>query len=368
MGWRVFSDGNRDNDQGVFIPANHQISYDQNNSQFEIIYSGSNTLYVPAEKSTILFVAEYRNILSVQSCYVGVDNKLIHNDPAGGTVTIKLEDETPSDSGVGIYAGQSYTVTAAPKPGYEFKGWYYTFDSENDQQNQTVYVISETNKTYSGIYAFNENVTIHAQFVEIAVAPILNVIAEDDTTAKTLEDNGIVSTDENYTQGYGGSEYGNTIATSFHITRQFANTTTMPGGVWTIYLPVNGTFMKVPNSDDKSIYNYVDFSKDIVKDSANSGKSNFGNIYDMNSSDNARTEMFKVYVGGHNNLTLTNATVNFGIVIDNVYAPKATAGFKVETSKPDDVSELGETNSIYTHYKDGDYVHNEGKLNGGGGQ
>lgn len=368
VGWRVFSDGDRTADQGVFIPADHEVIYDEDKNEFTITYDNK-TLTVPTKENTILFVAEYRNKLFVQSCYVGVDNNLVHDDPAGGTATIQLEGGSPSDSSVGIYAGQRYTVTAEPKPGYEFKGWYYTFDSENGQQNQTVYVISETDTTYSGIYAFNENVTIHAQFVEIAVAPILNVIAEGDTTEKTLTDNGIVSTDTNYTHGYGGSEYGNTIATSFHITRDFTGTNTMPGGVWTIYLPVNGTFMKVPETDNKNDYNHVDFNKQVVKDNTNKGKSNYGTIYDMNSSDEASTEMYRVYVGGHTNLTLTNATVVFGIVIDNVYAPNATAGFKVESVKPGDADELNDTNSIYTHYKDdGKYQHNEDKLNGGGGQ
>ena len=55
-------------------------------------------------------------------------------------------------------------------------------------------------------------------------------------------------------------------------------------------------------------------------------------------------------------------------MIDNVYAPNATAGFKVESVTPGDADELNDTNSIYTHYDDGDYVHDESKLNGGGGQ
>lgn len=362
VGWRVFSDGDRTADMGVFIPAIHQISYDQTDSTFTIIYNGSTKLTVPTNNNTILFVAEYRNILSVQSCYVGVDKEVVHDDWAGGTASIQLEGSDDTSTSIGIYSGQRYTVTAEPKPGYEFKGWYYTFDDSDDK---TVYVIPSTDKTYSGIYSFNENITIHAQFVEIAVAPILNVIAEDEEAETELVSKGIVSTDENYTHGYGGSEYGNTIATSFHITRDFTGTTTMPGGVWTIYLPVNGTYMKVPETDNRNDYDHVDFNRQVVKDNTNTGKSNYGTIYDMKSSDDARTEKFSVYVGGHSNLTLTDATVVFGIVIDNVYAPNATAGFKVESEKPTDVPELNDDNSIYTHYKeDGKYEHDESKLDG----
>lgn len=363
VGWRVFSDGDTSaEDQGIFIPKDHTVSYNQVYSEFNITYNGSAILTVPTNNDTILFVAEYRNILSVQSCYVGVDKKVVHDDWAGGTASIQLEGSDDTSTSIGIYSGQRYTVTAEPKPGYEFKGWYYTFDDSDDK---TVYVIPSTDKTYSGIYSLNENVTIHAQFVEIAVAPILNVIAEDEVAETELVSKGIVSTDENYTHGYGGSEYGNTIATSFHITRDFTGTTTMPGGVWTIYLPVNGTYMKVPETDNRNDYDHVDFSRQVVKDNTNTGKSNYGTIYDMKSSDDARTEKFSVYVGGHSNLTLTDATVVFGIVIDNVYAPNATAGFKVESEKPADVPELNDDNSIYTHYEeDGKYEHDESKLDG----
>ena len=365
VGWRVFSDGDISGaDQGVFIPKDHKISYDQEGKKFIIDYNNGESLTVSTTNDTILFLAEYRNTLKVQSCYVGVDKFVEHDDSSGGTATIKLEGSDEKGSSVGIYAGQKYTVEAAPKPGYEFKGWYYTFDSEDQLPNQTVHVIPSTDTTYSGTFSSNENITIHAQFVEIAVTPVLSVIAEDKDSEDILKNNGIVSTNTNYTHGYGGSEYGNTIATSFHITRDFGGSINMPGGVWTIYLPVNGTFMKVPDGDNQSDYDHVNFNTAVVRDSSNSDKANFGTIYDMKSSDDAQTEKFNIYVGGSSSITLTNATVNFGLIIDNVYAPKATAGFKVESQKPTDTPDVDETNSIYTDYNRGEkYEHDEDILN-----
>ena len=103
---------------------------------------------------------------------------------------------------------------------------------------------------------------------------------------------------------------------------------------------------------------------EVVADTADV-ENNKGTIY-ATKTDSAfdQTEKFQFYVGS--GTTLSGGSVIFGLVIDNVYAPKATAGFKVTDTQPDDVGALDDNNSINTKNTAGkdDYVHNEGILSG----
>lgn len=350
-GWRVFADGS--GDEGLFIPAEHRIEYN-NNGVFDIYWNDGEEKHisVPTKNDMVLFLAEYKYSVSVNACYIGVDGETQHNDTAGGTAFINGADR------VHLHSGESFTVSAMPKPGYEFKGWYYTYD---DDETGKVYIIPDTDTEYSSIFSAGADITVHARFVEIAVEPRLFTAAEDEAAAELLAAEGM---SEALTGGYGGGKYGNTIATAFSITRDFSGTESLPGGVWTVYLPTNSAFIKIPDGEeDSSVYTNVDLENPVVSDSYGVDH-NKGSIYGMQSSAIGRTEMFRLYAGSGSGVVLTDATVKFGLVIDNLYAPNASAGFKITSEKPSGIPALDWDNSIHTEYGSGGYEHDESALGG----
>lgn len=364
----VGKDGEKTSDyNGEFIPADHKvecakISGDIFKYTITYTYGDENkTLIANSSDRTLLFVAEYYNTLNVISCYVGVGDVTEHNNPAGGTATID-DGFNSGQTSAGLYSGQPYTLTAVPKTGYTFMGWYLQTGATDDD----VSPISSMDTTYNDVFLSNTDVTIHAMFVETAVTPKLAVIGQNEQAKQTLKNKGIINTIEEgtYTDGYGRDVYGNTISTSFTLTRDFSGYYTKDniGGVWTIYIPTNGTFMKVPEND-KTDYRYLDFVGGQVVADTGAVQNNKGTIYATKKGDAFdQTEKFEFYV--HSNTTVTEGTAIFGLVIDNVYARNATAGFKVTDSQPDGVGELNETNSIYTKDENGEYnyQHNEGVL------
>lgn len=374
VGWRVIADGSInhiDGDEvttytGELIPAGHTVEYDvevgvDGTKTYIITYideSGSEkTIRAEVPDGTILFLAVYYNTLTVEPCYVGVDGNIEHGDSAGGTATVSTNDGQNGTTAE-LYAGQEYTLTATPKTGYEFKGWYL---QNSDDENDTS-VIPDVGTPYTANFSSNRDVIIHARFVEIEVNPKVAVIAEDADAKLILNDEGITNTITNFTDGYGGDVYGNTISTCFDITRDFGEMSGDIGGVWTIYIPTNGTFMKVPDGDNKFNYLYLDFDNGKVVEDTKDVQNNKGTIYaTKQNGQHGETEKFEFYV--HSNTTVTGGSAVFGIVIDNVYAPNATAGFKVASSNSENVGELGEGNSIYTDYSKNDYNHDESVLN-----
>lgn len=373
-GWTIVSDNEvyfvNENDEkttdynGEFIPADHTVKCTVNDDDdktftYTITYTygdENKTLIANSSDRTLLFVAEYYNTLTVMSCYVGVDKITEHNDKAGGIATVSIDGSEP-DYSVAICTGQQYTLSAVEKVGYEFKGWYLQIGENFDD----VMPIT-TDNGYTASFSSNTDVTIHAMFVEKEVNPMLAVVAQDAESKEKLDAKNIKNTITDFTNGYGGNVYGNTISTSFTLTRDFSGYTTDDiGGVWTVKLPTVGTYMKVPYGDD-IVYKYLNKDDVVVED--NGVEFNSGTIYGTQEGLNT-TEQFQFYV--HSNTTVSgNGTAVFGLVIDNVYAPNATAGFKVTTEKPYDVGELDNTNSIYTENKtsNDDYVHNETILSG----
>lgn len=370
-GWTIVSDNEvyfvNENDEkptdynGEFIPPDHTVGCTENDDQtftYTITYTygdENKTLIANSSDRTLLFVAEYYNTLNVISCYVGVDKITEHNDKAGGIATVSIDASEPSES-VSIYSGQQYTLKATAKTGYEFKGWYLQISNDPDD----VKPITETDPVYTANFSSNTDVTIHAMFVEIEVNPKLAVVAQDAEAKAKLDAKDIINTITNFDDGYGGNVYGNTISTSFTLTRDFSGYTTDDiGGVWTVVLPTLGTYMKVSENDGVN-YQYIDTNDPVVEDK--DVKYNSGTIYGTQEGLNT-TDQFQFYV--HSSTTVTNGTAVFGLVIDNVYAPNATAGFKVTNGNTENLGELGDNNSIYTNYGSGEsYQHDEDKLNG----
>lgn len=349
-GWRVFSGGS---DEGILVPAEHRIEYN-NNGVFDIFWNDGEERHasIPTDNDMILFLADYEYKVSVNSCYIGVDGIAYHNDTAGGTAVINGGDF------VHLRTGQSFTVSASPKIGYEFKGWYYTYDSD---ETKKAYLIPDTNKVYTGVFPGSGDITVHARFVETAVDPQLFTAAQDQETAEVLAAAGM---EEALSGGYGGAKYGSTIATSFSITRDFSGTEALPGGVWTVYLPTNGTFVKIPDGEaDSALYPFADLSSPVVSDSGEI-EHNKGAVYRMQESAIGKTDKFRLYAGSSSGVVLTDATVRFGLVIDNLYAPNATAGFKITSEPPQDVPVLDSENSIHTEFGSGGYEHDESALGG----
>lgn len=350
-GWRVFADGA--GVDGLFIPAEHRVEYN-NNGVFDIYWNDGEEKHIaiPTQNDMVLFLAEYEYKVTVIPCYIGVDGSAHHNDTSGGTAYIDGSEF------VYLHSGEKFNASASPKTGYEFKGWYYTYD---DDESGKVHLIPDTSAEYAGIFSGGADITIHASFVEIAIEPRLFVTAEDDNAAAALEAHGM---GEAITDGRGSGKYGSTVATSFSITRDFSGTEALPGGIWTIYLPTNSTFVKIPHGEeDSSVYTYVDLDNPVTSDSENV-EYNKGSIYGMQDPAIGRTDMFRLYAGSSSGVVLTDATVKFGLVIDNLYAPNASAGFKISYEKPVGVPELDLDNSIHTEYGSGNYEHDETILGG----
>ena len=139
---------------------------------------------------------------------------------------------------------------------------------------------------------------------------------------------------------YGGEQYGNTIATGFFATRSFDDISGTLSGVWTVKIPANGSYFKInstPTSDN------INPSAAVPDDNA---QINGGAIY--KSAEQTGSNEYNRQVRFYTNMgtIITDGDVVFGIVIDNLYAPNAQAGFMAAEAAPTDVPTLGDNDSV----------------------
>lgn len=371
LGWRLLA-ANKNGVQEVvtddLIPENHNVAYSTNSGKAELTISWSDengeykskTLSA-SQEDAVLLLAVYQQNLSVipKTLYFG-ETSYISGDTTGGKVTVKNITTSSDDSAsCTITAGNEYKITTSPKSGFKLDRLYYTLDGHD-------YLLYTYNGSYSSTFSSNRDVTVYAEFSEIPIHAHYAFVPEDEDTqngqSAFVKESVTNKEVGNYSGSYGGDEYGNTISTGFFTKRQFS-TPEKPSGIWTIQIPENGTYFKIPDAGTST--NTIgtlklDKSNSGLSDSINV-QNNKGTIYGVENQNGTTNLTLQVFVGTETTIS-GNGSVQFGLIIDNLYAPEARAGFRETSTKPNNIIELNESNSIYTNDKS--YDHNEDTLNG----
>ena len=363
LGWRLLAANENGIQEEVYselIPANHSVTYIPagSDAQIKISWNNNPITLSASEEDAVLLLAVYEHNLSVtpMTRYIG-EASYREDDDTGGTVTVvKNPNEGQSGSSCAITAGEQYTITVSPKSGFKFDNLYY-----RGADGRTI-ALNVTNGSYSSTFSSNRDVTVYAEFSEIPIHAHYAFVPENTNEYQQFESfvrdpsNNPV---EDYSGNYGGDEYGNTISTGFFTTRQFS-TTIKPSGIWTIQIPENGTYFKIPDGSSASdIGNLKLDTTKSLKDS-DEVKNNKGTIYAVQDKDGENNLKLQMFVESDTTIS-GDGSVQFGLIIDNLYAPNATAGFKETNEHEVNVIELDENNSIYT--SDKNYEHDEDKLN-----
>ena len=340
LGWRVYTT-NGEEAQAELVPAAHNITYhpgyDLHNPTLTINHTGSNSLDLDASNDdAVLLVAQWSYKAEAVACTMSFgETGYTCGNEMGGNVSISAIGTESADNYIMCDTGDEFTLTATPTAGYSFEGWYVESDG-------TEHLLSE-NTTYTETFSYSGSVTFHAHFSEDPITPYLSVVAQNEQAEQTLKNKGltahgaVVNTENSETvynnSTYGNEKYGNTISTGFFTTRTIGenNSSVNLRGVWTIYLSSENAYMKTQSSNDSNISGEA-----VVTDTEDTEVFN-GAIYPAGS---ALDRIVKFSVDGP---TVTGGTVVFGIVIDNLYAPNARAGFRVNGTDDD---ALNQNNSV----------------------
>lgn len=373
LGWRLLAANENGIQEEVYselIPANHSVTYipAEGNAHVKISWDDHNPITLSAsEKDAVLLLAVYEQTLTVipMTRYIG-ETSYTEGNTDGGTVNV-TNNTTPSgnthNTQCTITAGEQYKITVSPKSGFKFDNLYY-----RDADGRTI-ALNVTNGSYSSTFSSNRDVTVYAEFSEIPIHAHYAFVPENENTQNgqsAFVKNSSKEIIEGYSGNYGGDEYGNTISTGFFTTRQFS-TPEKPSGIWTIQIPENGTYFKIPDGSSafnrSSAFNIGNLELDTEKSLKDSNEvtNNRGTIYAVKNTGGANNLKIQVFVGTDTTIS-GNGNVQFGLIIDNLYAPNATAGFR-ETDDSDSVMGLNDSNSIYSKQTDG-YDHNEDILSG----
>lgn len=368
LGWRLFAaneDGVQVEVPSELIPAGHSVKYSLNDSKAEltISWSGENgyeskTLSA-SQEDAVLLLAVYEHRLSVipMTRYIG-ETSYQEWDTTGGTVKVKNNDKEDSTEDIQcmITAGNEYTINVYPKNGFRLDRLYYY-----DVSGRTIPLELE-NDSYTATFTSNRNVTVYAEFGEIPINAHYSFVPENTNEYQQFES--FVKDPSNnpvgdYSGNYGGEEYGNTISTGFFTTRQFS-TPSHPSGIWTIQIPENGTYFKIPDGSSASDIGNLELDTAKSLKDSDAVKNNKGTIYAVQDKDGENNLKLQMFVESDTTIS-GDGSVQFGLIIDNLYAPNATAGFKETNEHAINIIELDESNSIYT--SDKNYEHDEDKLN-----
>ena len=277
---------------------------------------------------TVLLRAVYTNDITAHANTRSFgENAISLKDTTGGTVSVSSESQYTTvkggDNSMGIATGETFTVTAEPKPGYAVENWYY-IDKDTNEMRLITQGLSDNKTTFTGSFGTDSDKDIYVTFSEVPVSPYLSAVPE---TTGGFDNTGITAGIEKidgYSDDLGGNEYGNTIATGYFVTREFdGESTKIPSGVWTINIDEDDAFVKLANSSGVS-------GQAVVTDSNEVSQENKGAIYKASDLGDRFKQQLKLYVGS--GTTITGGTVTFGLIIDGLYAPHSQAGFKATTS------------------------------------
>ena len=297
-----------------------------NDISFTDDWFGSDNYY------TVLLRAVYTNdITAYANTRSFGENAISLKDTTGGTVSVSSESQYTTgkdgDNSMGIATGETFTVTAKPKPGYTVENWYY-IDNDTNEMRLITQGLSDNKTTFTGSFGTDSDKDIYVTFSEVPVSPYLSAVPEDEDGFKDTGITAGIKNIDGYSDDLGGNEYGNTIATGYFVTREFdTNTTTIPSGVWTINIDEDNAFVKLADSsaDSSGVSGQA-----VVTDSKEVSQENKGAIYKASDLGNGFKQQLKLYVGS--GTKITGGTVTFGLIIDGLYAPHSQAGFKATTS------------------------------------
>ena len=271
--------------------------------------AGNATYYARFETAyTVKFVAQTKQA-----------NGSFKTDTVGGTVSV---------ASVKDFDGQPASSQATAKEAYKFIGWY---DKNGNQLSTNAKYTTTTTAATNGT-------TYYARFdwvYRIDSQIYLSFVAESDSVPIPNEFSGRNAGTGKNTTIYGlNNKYGNTIATGFKYS--LADMT----GVQTIQMKVN-----VPSSAYVKVINNKSFTGNgttILQDSS-AVKHNKGSIQKIN-----KATTFTYYWDA----TGLQANTEYGFIIDNLYAPGATATITVNgTAGTKVTNDNGVVNTASSDYK-----------------
>lgn len=373
IGW-YFARGN--NGQGALISSKHTVTYvkdgnDKDMLEVEYIPYDDNgnecekqTAYVEAD-SGVTFIARYKykqsvivavkgtNDINYDIAYTGHSNVgSIDIDVTAitkyskGSVSL-MDEETGDDYAKYGRIGDLVTVKAntSPSGSYIFMGWYTKMNGGELLSDATVYS-----------YAIDDITEIYARYSEALQYPYLSFVAQDNDKVKNIEDSNfnigshikvgpnIVSKADgtgNSADGhngiseghYGGNKYGNTISTGFvsNMSHTEASGLVDQYCTWVIKIPKD-SYIKI--TDDGNVRKDIKLSESAVLDDSDGDIENVentyynkGKIYKIEdiTSDNENNCLTLKYYDKLPAAVSGGMTVTYGIIIDNLYAPGATA-------------------------------------------
>lgn len=355
-------------------PDTYSLSYNGQTSALNVKGSQSVTgtdngydITLPEDGGTVIMRAIYSHMLGIESGtrYLG-DDHVTHKDHTGGTITITgIEGhESVDDFNGAVEPNSAFNIKAEANPGYRIEAWFYTRGTQTATGTDIHYELQPTTlDTYNAKFYWNEDITIHVVFSEIPASPYLSAVAENEESAKTFADKdiklGVYNTSGQMltsadAAGYGGEQFGNTISTGF-----FKNVTVGEdmseklSGVWTVNVFSEDTLMKIADDDYTKITNALGITgtnNALINDSDKVAENEKGNIYAM--PENAFTSrQLKLYTGSDTTVT-GKGSILVGLVINDLYAPQAQAGFKLGAEKGSalDISNIGITSNDRTPY------------------
>lgn len=222
-------------------------------------------------------------------------------------------------------------LTAIPKDGYSFAGWY---DSDGNRLSSD----SEYSYYITGVS------TVYAYFTELHYPLVAFVPATEDETlggrgTHVIQVNGTVEP-ESALSGTGGV-YGNTISTGFITSKDLGENHSYNSCTWNITIPTptenSPLYIKktaVAKSDD-----FVFEETPVIEDKSDV-QANKGNIYKVTAFKNNASSMTLNLMDSLPTV-VTGGNICYSITLDNIYAPGATAELSGESA--------GSANDKYIH-------------------
>ena len=322
------------NDNGIKIECLNDIDYDglktqnlidSNKNQWTVYYNNTPSAQYMVNAESDEKLADEENHATGTSSENGA---MIYKD-GEGTQRYGAGDNTALDIWADCYikVKENITITVIDQPAIQAT---VSFVSEDGEDNLEGSGYAGSHDTY-----FNN------------VNDALITDSGDKKTPTPNKDNGKA----------GGDEYGNTIATSF--TARIANNGTSRNSIiWTVTIP-NPTddspvFVKKLTTDEdiplRSFFAFDDTA--VLTDSESVDASHKGSIYKATGftqdSGNADSVSFSAYDNISTTVTTTGGVI-YGFVIDNLYAPGATATVTYGLDFDDSMADVSEDIHAYSY-------------------
>lgn len=363
IGWYVGRIIHNGTPGGALIASNHTINYNPGSTigvysddtidlYYSLVVRGGSGSQKFALNDGIVLMAEWEYLQETAVKTKPMEDAHYFDDSTGGYVTQTIEDIDSDVLRPDAYGRMRdvVTLTATANDGFRFRGWY---DSQGN--------LLSDNSTYE--YEVSDSTMVYAYFSELH-HPIVAFVSA--TGNELLEGQGThtiyCATGENPPSaltGKGGENlYGSTISTAF-VTRQLLNTNHPYAYTqWSITLPAptaqNPIYIK---SEDATSSSFVFNKTPVIRDAAGV-QVNKGNIYKVtafgNGADFITIHLFNIL---YNPVILTTegeVEYIYGITLDNIYAPGATATLDLKTSFSDMLFE-----SVDLTVDDGRFVRSE---------